>query len=79
MNTNKKYSVNDILKKAEELMETLQPELAEKFFLKALSIEPNNTKIMDSYATLLLDMDELEKAKEVFIIYFNMISYYFFS
>jgi len=62
---NQTYTVEDLLSKAEECMETLQPELAEKFYLKALELDPNNSKVMDDLAFLLLDMDDFERAKKL--------------
>jgi hypothetical protein len=59
------YTVDELCMKAEELIEQLHPELAEKFYMKALGVEPHNTLIMDDLATLLLDMDDFERAKEV--------------
>lgn len=59
------YSVEELCSKAEDLIEQLHPELAEKFYLRALELEPENTHVLDDFATLLLEMDDFIRAKEV--------------
>jgi len=61
----KKYSVQDLMAKAEEMIQSFHPDTAEKFYIKALEMEPNNTEVMDSLAALLLDMDDWDRAKEL--------------
>jgi len=58
-------SVEEMISKAEELMEVLQFEQALSLIQKALEKEPSNTKIMDTYALFLLDLDNFEDAKKL--------------
>jgi len=67
LNETPKWGADDLLLKAEEFVETYQPELAQKFYEKGLTIDPNHTQLMDSYAQFLLDMDDFVRAKELLI------------
>lgn len=71
-----KFTVEDLLAKAEEYVESYDIELAEKFYQRAHEMEPNNTKVLDSYAGLLLEMDDFERAKQVT---FNLIQIAYYS
>jgi hypothetical protein len=56
------------MSKAEEMIQSFHPDTAEKFYIKALEMEPNNTDVMDAYAALLLDMDDWDRAKQVTVL-----------
>jgi len=61
-----KYSAQDLIERAEQYLQTPDTlELAEKFYSRALELEPNNTSIMDDYAQCLLELGDVEKAAEV--------------
>jgi len=59
------WGVDELLMKAEELVETYQPELAQKFYERGLEVNPNHTGLLDSYAQFLLDKDEFNMAKQL--------------
>jgi len=60
------YSVDDLLAKAEELLQSSNTvPLAQKFYARALEMEPNNTQIMDDYAECLLELQEIEQAGQL--------------
>jgi len=61
------WSANQLLEKAEELAETYNPELAQKFYERGLQVDPTHTALMDSYAQFLLDLDDFERAKELLL------------
>lgn len=70
------YSVEELCAKAEELIEQLHPELAVKFYTRALELEPENTRVLDDFASLLLEMDDFAQAKEVDVHYTsNLLSF----
>jgi len=59
------YTVDDLLLKAEECLDSLQVELACKFYERALSIEPDNITVLDSLGALLLETGGSDKAIEI--------------
>ena len=63
------YSIDDLLDKADEFVETMKPELADRFYIKALEMDKNNTRALESYAQFLLEMDDFQKAKQVLFIF----------
>jgi len=65
------YSVEDLLKRAEQYLQSIETvQLAEKFYAKALELEPENTSIMDDYAECLLELDEVDRAGEISFSFF---------
>jgi len=57
--------VEDLLQQAEADFANFQTDLAEKKYVKALEMEPNNTKVMDSFALFLLEIDRLNEGKQL--------------
>ena len=71
------YTVEDLLIRAEELLQSLgNVELAEKFYAKALAMEPENTAIMDDYAECLMEIGDVEKA--AWISFYNFYKFFYF-
>ena len=64
-NNNKKYSVNDLISKASDALNKLQPDLASKFYQKALEIEPSNTNLMDALADVQLQLGQTYEALDL--------------
>jgi len=60
------YTISALLKKADDLVEQFEYDGAERFYEKALQMEPNNTTILDSYAYVKLELDKLEDAQQLF-------------
>lgn len=63
----KQYTLDELLGKAEELMLTYQPELAEKFYKRALEMQPSSTDALDAYGSFLLEQDRFDEAKPLFL------------
>lgn len=61
----RKYTAEEYLAKAEELVENLQPELAVQFYQRGLDENPTYCPLIDSFAQVLLDVDEFEQARQV--------------
>jgi len=57
--------VEDLLQQAEADFSNFQTDLAEKKYVKALEMEPNNTKVMDSFSLFLLEIDRLNEGKQL--------------
>jgi len=57
--------VEDLLQQAEADFANFQTDLAEKKYVKALEMEPNNTKVMDSFSLFLLEIDRLNEGKQL--------------
>ena len=51
----------------DEYMDTFQYEMAQKFCQRALEMEPDNVRVLEVSGTLLLEVGELEKAKQVIV------------
>ena len=49
----------------EECIDTFQVELACKFAERALEIEPDNTRVLDTLAPLLLEAGQVDRAVEI--------------
>jgi tetratricopeptide (TPR) repeat protein len=60
-------SVETLLAKAEDLLTKCQYELAGRFYERALEIEPTNLTALDGLGSLLLEIGELDAAREVLI------------
>ncbi|CAH0477743.1 unnamed protein product [Peronospora belbahrii] len=63
---NAKYSVAELVAKAEALVDQCQPELAAQFYEKALLQEPANTSLLDSIGELSTELDNPERALSAF-------------
>ncbi|XP_067862840.1 uncharacterized protein si:dkey-12j5.1 isoform X2 [Heptranchias perlo] len=64
--TEGKYSVEQLLEKAEECMDNFNFELAQMFCQRALDLEPNNLTILDMMGNIFAELGNSDKAKEVF-------------
>ncbi|XP_038078464.1 probable assembly chaperone of rpl4 [Patiria miniata] len=59
-----KYSVQQLLGQATDCMDTFNYELAQKFLQRALEMEPDNLRVLEVTGNLLVEVGELEKAKQ---------------
>merc|ERR1712018_714 len=59
-----KYSVEDVLDKADEFIEQYNYEMAQKFLERALEINADHPRALETTASLLLEAGEVEKAKQ---------------
>lgn len=59
------YSVEDLLQKADECIDSFQLDLACKFCEKAQQIEPNNVHVLDTLGPLLLEIGDTDKAIDI--------------
>lgn len=62
----KNYTVAELVAKAETLVDQCQPELAVKFFERALVKEPMNTALLDTIGELSTELNNPERALEAF-------------
>ncbi|KAF1324549.1 Tetratricopeptide tpr1, partial [Globisporangium splendens] len=62
----KKYSVAELVAKAETLVDQCQPELAVQFYERALLKEPSNTALLDMVGELSTELNNPERALEAF-------------
>lgn len=60
------YSVDKLLDKAEECIDRFEYELAQKFCQRALEIEADNIRALETTGTLLLELGNPEAAKQCF-------------
>ncbi|CAG0888571.1 unnamed protein product [Darwinula stevensoni] len=60
----KQYSVDEILDKAEELINAFQYSVAQKFCERALEMSPDNLRALECTASLLLEVGDPEGAKK---------------
>jgi len=56
------FTVDDLISKANDALNKLQPDLACKFYQKALQMEPQNTNIMDALADVLIQLGQSSEA-----------------
>eukprot|EP01133_Synstelium_polycarpum_P018385 gene18385-22003_t len=63
----KKLTAQELIAMAEGYIEEFKVDMAIKTFKEALVVEPRNTLVMDTLGELLLEMGELDKAKQYFI------------
>ncbi|KAK2177144.1 hypothetical protein NP493_616g01012 [Ridgeia piscesae] len=61
-----KYTVSQLLAKAEEYIDTFEFEMAQKFCQRALELEPDNVQALETSGTLLLELGELDSARHCF-------------
>nr|XP_022313654.1 probable assembly chaperone of rpl4 [Crassostrea virginica] len=64
--TKTQYSVDQILDKVEEYIDSFQYELAQKFCQRALEMEPDNLRALETAGSLLLELGNTEAAKQCF-------------
>lgn len=60
------YSATALLEKGLDSLSSMEPELAIKFFLKALSLEPENYNVLDSLAEAYLQVGDCNSALQIF-------------
>ena len=68
-NISSKFSVSQILQKAEEYIESFQLEMAFKFCEKAAAMEPSNVKALELLGSLNLQLGKPVEAYEVYLTY----------
>ena len=56
------FGVKELVEQANIAMDSFHPDLAAKFYERALSLEPQNTEVMDDYAELLVGVGNVGKA-----------------
>lgn len=61
-----KYSVDDLLDKAEEYIDRFEFSLAQKFCERALEIDGDNVRALETSASLLLELGNMDAAKQCF-------------
>lgn len=61
-----KYTVEQLLEKAEDCIDRFEYELAQKFCQRALEIDPDNVQVLETTGTLLLELGNTESAKQCF-------------
>ncbi|XP_056902480.1 uncharacterized protein si:dkey-12j5.1 isoform X1 [Takifugu flavidus] len=65
--TSEKYSVQQLLEKTEECIDTFDFEMASLFCQRALDIESNNLQALDMLGHIYSELGNTHKAKEVFL------------
>lgn len=60
----KQFTPAQLVSKAEQCLDKCQPELASKFYKRALALQPHNTDIMDDLAHVLAEMHCEDEAKQ---------------
>lgn len=63
-------TVEDLIEQANNALNKFQPELAAKFYKRAIEMSPNETNLMDAYADVLLQLGEVKEAYEL-VLYEN--------
>ena len=61
-----KFSIDDILDKAEEYIDQFQFPMAQKFCERALEIDGDNVRALETSASLLLEMGNMDAARQCF-------------
>lgn len=61
----KQFTVEDLLAKATECYEDGKFELSSKFYVSALTKEPENTQIMDALADVYMQMGDVDNATQL--------------
>jgi len=61
-----KYTIEEILNKAEDLMNEYKYEMAQKFCQRALEIDNDNVKALELSGSLLLEMGEIDNARHCY-------------
>ena len=60
-----KYSIDQLLDKVEEYIDQFEFSLAQKFCQRALEMEPDNVRALETCGTLLLELGNMDGAKQV--------------
>jgi Flp pilus assembly protein TadD len=60
------FSASDLLDKADELIDQFQYDLAEKFCQRAVDLEPDNIRAIETRGFLMLQAGDTDQAKAVF-------------
>lgn len=63
--TSERYSVNDLMQKVDDCIDSFQLELACKFCDKALQIDPDSVRVLDTLGPLLLETGDMERAIDI--------------
>jgi Tfp pilus assembly protein PilF len=63
----KEFSPAQLIAKAEECVENCQPDLASKFYKRALALQPSNTDIMDELSPILAELHCEDEAKQILL------------
>eukprot|EP00112_Aurelia_sp_Birch-Aquarium-sp1_P011768 Seg2476.1 transcript_id=Seg2476.1/GoldUCD/mRNA.D3Y31 product="putative assembly chaperone of rpl4" protein_id=Seg2476.1/GoldUCD/D3Y31 len=61
-----KYSADDLIDKIEEYLDCFEFDLAVKFCEKAISIAPENLKVIETAGSVYAEIEDYEKSKECF-------------
>ncbi|XP_066302015.1 uncharacterized protein [Branchiostoma lanceolatum] len=64
--TKSKFTVDELLDKVEECMDSYNYEVAQKFCQRALELEPDNLRALEVSGSLLLELGDGDKAKQCF-------------
>jgi len=62
-----KYDITDLLTKVNELLENFNYDLALKFSEKALLIEPENTKVLETMGNICAELGNADNAKQYYL------------
>nr|XP_023844658.1 probable assembly chaperone of rpl4 [Salvelinus alpinus] len=65
--TAEKYTVEQLLEKTEECMDSLEFEMAGRFCQRALEVEPDNLLTLDLLGHIHSELGDTQRAKEVFL------------
>ncbi|XP_035382287.1 probable assembly chaperone of rpl4 isoform X2 [Electrophorus electricus] len=65
--TAEKYTVDQLLEKAEDCMDNFDFSMARMFCRRALDIEPTNLTILDMLGNICAELGDIDKAKEAFL------------
>ena len=65
-NNNNKYNVQDILNRAYNAHHTGDYNMAQRFYIRCIEIEPNNEEIQLIYGEFLAEIGNIEEAKKIF-------------
>uniref|UniRef100_A0A3B3BA28 Si:dkey-12j5.1 n=1 Tax=Oryzias melastigma TaxID=30732 RepID=A0A3B3BA28_ORYME len=65
--TSEKYSVDQLLEKTEEYMDSFDFEMAGLFCQRALDVDPNNLQALDMQGHICSELGDTQKAKGVFL------------
>ncbi|KAJ7985645.1 hypothetical protein DPEC_G00354210 [Dallia pectoralis] len=66
--TAEKYTVEQLLEKTEECMDSLEFEMAGRFCQRALEVEPDNLFTLDLLGHIHSELGDMQKAKEISFI-----------
>ncbi|XP_075067965.1 uncharacterized protein LOC142158167 isoform X2 [Mixophyes fleayi] len=65
--TSEKYTVEQLLEKTEEYLDSFNLEMAQLFCQRALDIEPDNLEILDMMGNICMELGNAELAKQVLL------------